>query len=131
MSRSSYLQDLLHKLKYIISCSCLFALEEEFNNCGLSLQTTTKGRTILCRIKDGRPQCKEFVKDYIYVGVADEDREFSQRILERMVEFVISAASDPDKITKDMPKWQDNTSLYGKIIMVNEDIEAASMLVDD
>jgi len=131
MSQSSNLQDLLYKLKYIISCSCLFAIEEEFNSCGLSLQTTTKGRTILCKLKDGRALCKEFVRDYIYVGVSDEDREFSQKTLDCLIEFVIAAAGDSDKIREDMPKWQDDTNLYGKIIMVNEDIEAASMLVDD
>jgi hypothetical protein len=131
MSNSSHLQDLLHKLKYIISCSCLFSLEKEFNDCGLSLQTTTKGRTILCKIKNGKTICKEFVRDYIFVGIADEDKELSARVLGCITEFVIAAASDPDKVKKDIPKWQDGTSLYGKIIVVNEDVEAASMLVDD
>ena len=126
MPKSEDLQDLLYKLKHSITCSCLHVLEEEFNKCGLSLQTTTKNRMVLCKIKKNKPHCKEFMKDYIFIGTAEEDRELSKRAIECIMEFVERAASDPSEVKHETPKWQDGISLYGKVILVNEDVEAVA-----
>jgi len=120
------LQDLLYKLKHCITCSCLHVLEEEFNKCGLSLQTTTKSRMVLCKIKNGKPHCKEFMKDYIFIGTAEEDRELSKRAVECIMEFVENASSGFAEVKHETPKWQDGISLYGKVIVVNEDVEAVA-----
>ncbi|MBD3408531.1 MAG: hypothetical protein GF411_20575 [Candidatus Lokiarchaeota archaeon] len=124
---NSDLQELMYKIKNSVTCSCLFALENNFNKVGLTLQTTTKNRMILCKIKNSRPYCKEFMDDYIFVGSADEDRELSKRAVECIIEFVMNAASDkPAKIKDEQRNWQDGISLYGKVILVNEDVEAVA-----
>lgn len=120
------LRGLLRKIKNSITCSCLYALEKDFNNVGLTLQTTTKNRMVLCKIKNNKPYCKEFLDDYIFIGTAEEDRELSKRAVECIMEFVQGAASEPAELKQEMPKWQDNISLYGKIIVVNEDVNAVS-----
>lgn len=123
---NSSLQELIYKLKYSVTCSCLYALEENFNDIGLTLQTTTKNRMILCKIKDGKPYCKKFMDDYIFIGVAEEDKELSKRAIECVSEFVLNAASKPAKIKQEQRPWQDGISMYGKIIVVNEDVEAVA-----
>ena len=125
-TNSGYLQELLYKLKRSVTCSCLYALEEDFNQCGLSLQTTLKNRMILCKIKDNQPYHEEFMKDYIYVGKAEEDRELSKRAIECVMEFVEEAASGSTEIKHEAPSYQNNVSMYGKVIVMNEDVEAVA-----
>jgi hypothetical protein len=65
------------------------------------------------------------------LGVAEEDKELSKRAIECITEFVMGAASKPAKLKKEQRSWQDGISLYGKIMIVNEDVESvASILVD-
>jgi len=126
------LKSLLCKLEHSITCSCLHALEEDFNENGLSLQVTTKNRMILCKIKDNRPFCQEFMEDYIFVGISHEDRELSRRAIDCIMEFVEKAASESSEIKDNIPSWQNDTMLYGKVIVVNEDVEsvACDVLMD-
>lgn len=130
---NSDLQELLYKVKNSVTCSCLYALEDNFNKVSLTLQTTTKNRMVLCKIKNNKPYCKEFMDDYIFIGVAEEDRELSKRAIECISEFIMNAASEkPAKIKKEQRKWQDGISMYGKIIVVNEDVKsiAGDLLMD-
>jgi hypothetical protein len=129
---NSDLEELVYKLKNSVTCSCLYALEENFNRVGLTLQTTTKNRMVLCKIQNSKPYCKKFMDDYTFLGVAEEDKELSKRAIECIIEFVMGAASKPAKLKKEQRKWQDDISIYGKIIVVNEDIEAVAnaLLVD-
>jgi len=124
---NSSLQELIYKVKNSVTCSCLYALEDNFNSVGLTLQTTTKNRMVLCKIKNNRPYCKEFMDDYIFIGTADEDKELSKRAIECVIEFIMNAASDkPAKLKDKQRNWQDGISMYGKIIVVNEDVEAVA-----
>lgn len=130
---NSELQELIYKVKHSVTCSCLFALEDNFNTVGLTLQTTTKNRMILCKIKNNKPYCKKFMDDYVFIGVADEDKELSKRAIECVMEFVMNAASSkPAKLKQEQRSWQDGINMYGKIIVANEDVEAvaSSLLLD-
>lgn len=128
---NSDLQELLYKIKHSVTCSCLYALEENLNGVGLTLQTTTKNRMIICKIKNNKPYCKKFMDDYIFIGVADEDRELSKRAIECIIEFVMNAASEPAELKDEQRSWQDGISMYGKIIVVNEDVESVANLLMD
>lgn len=129
---NSDLQELIYKIRHSVTCTCLYALEENFNKVGLTLQTTTKQRMVLCKIKNNKPFCKKIMDDYIFIGVADEDRELSSRAIDCIVEFVMNAAGKPAKLKNKQRKWQDGISMYGKIIVVNEDVDAVAhdLLVD-
>jgi len=130
MADDKILEDVLRKINSSISCSCLYALEEDFNKVGLTLQTTSRNRTVLCKIKDGKPLCKNYPDDYIFIGYIDEDKELSRRVLDCIVEFVSNASSEPAKVKDEPRSWQNTNCLYGKVVLVNEDVNSVANLVD-
>lgn len=131
MANDKTLQEVLKKVKSSITCSCLYALEKEFNEIGLTLQTTSKNRMVLCKIRNGRPFCESFQDDYIFIGYADEDKELSRRAIDCIAEFVSGAASEPAELKSEPRSWQNTNRFYGKIILVNEEVNAvANLLVD-
>ena len=120
------------KIRMSLSCSNLLAMEEDFNKIGLTIQTTTKNRIILCKIKDEQPYCREICEDYIFIGSYDGgDQILSDRVIDTLVEFVDNAHSKPAKVVDKMRSWQRNVSMYGKVILVNEDVHALSQEIID
>jgi hypothetical protein len=64
---------LANKLRYCNDPSSLFALEEDFNAIGLTIQKSHSGKVFICRIEDGQPTCQKLFEDHIPIcGISDK-----------------------------------------------------------
>jgi hypothetical protein len=106
----------------------LSALEPLFNEAGLTLQTTQKNRIVLCKLVEGTPSCNAIMEDYIFLGATDSmNDEISERMIKCITRFISEAASDddPQEVNSDnMRSWQDGKRTYGKIFVMNEDVNS-------
>ena len=121
----AHLETLLYKLRNCLNWDALFALEEDFNQIGLTLQPTTKERVVLCKIKDGQPSAERICEDYMFLANATErNTTLSERHIEVISDFCINASSAPATLEGNpRRKWMHGVQTYGKIIVVNEDIQ--------
>ena len=115
---------ILYKIKANPTYSTLHCLEELLNKVGLTLQTTTKNRMILCKIVDSKPCCDNVVDDFVFVGSDNKEGEISERMLDCIENFIVNAATGPATILGTQRKWQHGARTYGKIIVVNEDVNS-------
>lgn len=121
---------LLFKIKNCPNFSTLYAMEDRFNEVGLTLQLTTKDRIVLCKIVNNKPCYNEPIEDYIFLGrISDKEQELSDRMISCITNFVINAAGEPSEIVDEQRVWQDGVRLYGQILVVNEDIKAIAQEV--
>lgn len=81
------LNALLAKIGQCTSSEELCSLEESFNHNGLTLQETTNGRKILCKLREGQAITEDVINDFIFIN----DR-FSQGAVDKIYDFVTANA---------------------------------------
>jgi len=128
------LNKLIYKIGQCIDYQSLFALEEEFNRIGLTLQTTSRNRMVLCKLIKGRPITERVIEDYIFVGGLDElSKELTDRATEKICDFVRTNAGTAGKVENIAKVWRNGLRMYESAIsIVNEDVEriAGELIVE-
>jgi hypothetical protein len=121
-SNTKELERLIYKIGQCIDYQSLYALEESFNRCGLTIQTTSRNRMILCKLRDGRPVSESVVDDYIFIGgIEDMSREISNRASEKISDFVRTNAGAAGKVQNMARVWRNGLRMYDSVSIVNED----------
>ena len=119
---NNLIEKLIYKIGQCIDYQSLYALEESFNKCGLTIQTTSRNRMILCKLRDGRPVSESVVDDYIFIGgIDDMGRELSERATEKISDFVRTNSGKPDKVQNMARVWRNGLRMYDAVSIVNED----------
>lgn len=129
----NHLEKLLYKVDQCIDFQSVYALEEDFNKCGLTVQTTSNNKIIIARLENGVPKTDDIITDYIFIGSLNESaREISDRSVDRICNFIRKNAGKPDSV-KNMPRvWRDGLRMYeSSIAIFNEEInEIAQVIID-
>lgn len=127
---SKVLSKVLYKVSQCIDYQNLYALEEDFNKIGMTVQTTSKQRMILCKLQGGRPISEHVIDDYIFIGsIDDSTKELSENTTQKISDFIRNKASHPDTVKNYARVWRNGLRMYeNNISIVNEDI---SKLADD
>ena len=122
---SEHLNRLIAKIQNCPNYRNLVALEEDFNNIGLSIQYTPKDWFVLCKIVDNRPVALNVFEDYIFLNTVDRlTEELTQRMSKCIIDFAQNKSSGPTKILDTARQWRNGVRTYGEAIIVfNEDIE--------
>jgi hypothetical protein len=131
--RRAKLRDrLLLKLRSVVYFDTLYAMEREFNSVGLSIQCTTCNRQVLCRVCRGKPIIGNMLDDYIFIGSLDnKNAEVPEKLLSVVTDFMMNNAGSPCVLMNAPRKWQRNTSTYGQILIVHEDVQRISLGIID
>lgn len=119
--------DITNKIRQCIDFQSIYALEEEFNKVGLTVQTTPSNRVVLCKIVEGKPFAKQVIDDYIFIGSLDHSlMELSDRTASKIVDFINNSRGTPAKII-DVPRsWRNGLKMYEQnIAIMNEDVNVA------
>ncbi|MDP1710858.1 MAG: hypothetical protein Q8K86_00170 [Candidatus Nanopelagicaceae bacterium] len=116
---------LIYKIEQCTDYQCLYALEEEFNKAGLTVQATPKNRMILCKLRNGRPLAESVVDDYIFIGGLDGmSNEPSDRTVSKISDFVRTNAGSAGKVQNCARVWRNGLRMYEATISVmNEDVQ--------
>lgn len=87
----------------------IYNLEESFNKVGLTVQTTTNGRMILCRCADNKIVTENVIDDYIFIGPA---KWLHEGVVNKIKSFVLASegaactpAHDPVMIMNEDKKF--------------------------
>ena len=122
---SNEIDKLIYRIGQCTDYQCLYALEEAFNKCGLTIQTTSRNRMILCKLRNGKPVSEHVIDDYIFVGsLEDHARELTDRISEKICDFVRTNAGEPSKVENTARVWRNGLRMYESTVRImNEDIE--------
>jgi hypothetical protein len=125
---------LLYKIKNLVYFDTLFALEEDFNKTGLSVQLSGGNRVILCKIVEGKAKASVAMEDYIFLGpfaYAEAKQEISGRLISSISDFVMNHAGSPGKI-ENLPRlWQQGVKTYGQVVrIIDEDIQAIAQSIN-
>jgi len=117
--------DIFYKIRQCIDYQSLYALEDEFNKIGLTIQTTQKNRMILCKLVAGKPIANNVIEDFIFVGSYQQaETELSDRAVEKIIDFVGNNQGAPSKVENLARAWRNGLRMYGKTLFIaNEDIE--------
>lgn len=124
MGTKDHIGNLVYKVEQCIDYQNLWALEKDFNKCGLTIQTTSNNRMILAKLRNSKPVTNEVISDYIFVGTLSKPTtDITERAITKICDFVRNASDKPGKV-KDMPRvWRDGLRMYGYSVFVkNEDI---------
>ena len=118
------LESLVNKIQSSTDYHCIYALEEEFNKCGLTIQPTSRNRMALCRMVDGRPISEKVVEDYIFIGSVDDlSKDLTDRIVDKVCQFVRTNAGAPGEIQNVARQWRNGIRMYEDTLMIaNEDV---------
>jgi len=124
------LANIVNKVYQCTDYQTLYAMESDFNQVGLTIQTTSNNRMILCKIADSKPKASEAMTDYIYVGGLDMSMqsigfEFALKI----IVFIVNAKGAKGELKNLARKWQDGLRMYGQAVTVEEKIKGA--IVED
>lgn len=126
----------LHKLLYMIEACIdyqnLYALEDSFNKCGLTVQTTPNGKMILCKLRESKPVTNKVIDDYIFVGSnATAINELSDRAVNKICDFVRTNSGGSDTVKNVARVWRNGLRMYESTIpIMNEDVaEITSNLI--
>lgn len=131
-SNSKRLDKLLYKIEQCVNHQSIFAMESDFNNCGLSIQTTANNRMILCRLQDGRPVIESVVDDYIFIGSLKEgSTELTDRAVSKISDFVRTHSKGPDTVKNTARVWRNGVRMYESIILVNEDVDRIADVINE
>jgi len=124
MDKISIIRKIIRNIKSNPTFSTIFAMQELFNNIGLTVFETPKSRAIISKVKNGKPYLNEVVDDYIFLGKID-DEIIDKTIVPCIKEFVLAAAGDPIE-PEQMKDWQKSQNgIYGRVIsIIHEDINA-------
>jgi hypothetical protein len=122
---------LLYKIGQSIDYQSIYALEESFNKVGLTIQTTSHNRMILCKLINGGPITENVVDDYIFIGNLDErSKEVTDRTAEKICDFVRTNAGLPGKIENIARVWRNGLRMYEAVIpIVNEDVKKIAQTI--
>lgn len=125
---------LTYKIRQCIDYQSLYALEEEFNDAGLTIQTTSQNRVILCKLVNGKPKADKVIDDYIFVGSLDTStNEISDRAAQKIVDFVNNAKGKKDKVKNIARVWRDGLRMYeSSIAIMHEDVQliVGNLIID-
>lgn len=125
---------LISKIRQCIDWQSIYALEEEFNSCALTIQTTPNNRVILCRIEKNKPVAKSIIDDYIFLAsMSNSFDELSERAEQKLIDFVQNRCGKPTSIKNIAKVWRNGLRMYeAPISIVNEDMEfvAASVILE-
>jgi hypothetical protein len=115
---------LIYKIGQCIDYQSLYALEESFNKCGMTIQTTSRNRMILCKLRDGKPVTESIVDDYIFIGNLDDlSHEISDRASIKISDFVRTNVGKSSKVENIARVWRNGLRMYESTIKImNEDI---------
>ena len=127
------LERLLYKLNECINWDTVFAMEKDFNKIGLTLQPTTKDRVVLCRLVEGQPSAQEIGEDYMFLASqAERGISLTERHVRIISDFCINCASKPSLVEgPPRRKWMQGLATYGKIVVVNEDVQHIASLIEE
>jgi hypothetical protein len=111
----------LKKIGMCLDYQALYSMEPDFNEIGLTVQTTPQNRMILCKIHDNKPLAESIIDDYIFIGSLDTaTNEISERATEKIKEFVKEAAGEKSEIKNIARPWRDGLRMYGKAVRLEE-----------
>jgi hypothetical protein len=118
------LDKLVHKINQCIDYQSLYALEEEFNKSGFSVQTTASNKMILCKLVGGKILAENVVDDYIFIGSNNTStNELSDRATMKICDFVRNNAGSPSTVMNIARVWRNGIRVYeSSVKIVNEDI---------
>ena len=121
----SSLGSLLYKIGQCIDYQNLYALEESFNKVGLTVQTTSHNRMLLCKLVNGGPITENVVDDYIFIGSLDNvTKEITKEAAEKIMDFVRTNAGQAGKVENVARAWRNGLRMYPAIIPIaNEEIQ--------
>jgi hypothetical protein len=116
---------LLYKIGQCINYQNLYGLEEQFNKVGLTIQTTSHNRMLLCKLINGAPIIENVVDDYIFIGSLDDmNRDLTEKTAEKIMDFVRTNAGPAGKIENMARVWRNGLRMYQTVIpIVNEDVK--------
>jgi len=118
------LASLIYKINQCIDYQTVYCLEDDFNKVGLTIQTTSKNRVILCKIKSGKPISGRPIDDYIFIkGLDNATEEVSPSAAEKIIAFVQNAKGQPGTIKNVARKWQDGLRMYEQTIAIMHESE--------
>lgn len=117
--------DIIQKILGCIDYQSIYALEDDFNKVGLTVQTTSSNRVILCKLIDGKIKADKVIEDYIFIGSLDKScEEISNRAAEKIVMFVSANKGSPSKLMDTPRAWRDGLRMYELTIPIaNEDVQ--------
>lgn len=130
--RAKAVDKLVYKLGGCIDYQSVYALEEDFNKAGLTIQTTANNRIILCKLNNGKPIANSIVEDYIFVGSLDTSiNELSDRAVMKISDFVRTNASFADTVRNIPRVWRNGLKMYeSSISIMNEDVNSIANSID-
>jgi len=117
--------DIANKIRQCIDFQSIYALENEFNKVGLTVQTTNNSRVILCKIIEGKPYAKQVIDDYIFIGSLDNSlAELTDRTASKIVDF-INNNRGASTVIQDIPRtWRNGLKMYEQnIAIMNESLD--------
>lgn len=120
-----YVEELIKKIEMCIDYQSLFALEESFNKCGLTVQTTARNRTILCKLREGKPVTEKIIEDYIFLGSLNTlSEEISEISGKKICLFIRENAGPAGKVENMARSWQNGLRVYeSKLLVVDEGMQ--------
>ena len=122
-SSSTILEHVLYKVSQCIDYQNLYALEEDLNKIGLTIQTTARNRMILCKLRNGRRISESIIDDYIFIGsLGDLTREISEATNQKISDFIRNKAGAPSKLKNMARVWRNGLRMYESVLIVNEDV---------
>ena len=130
----STVDKLIYKIEQCIDYQNLYALEPDFNKCGLTVQTTANNRVILAKLRSGKAVTKNVISDYIFIGsLANSTQELSERATIKICDFVRTNSGKSGKIKNTARVWRNGLRMYeSSIVIVNEDVqEVADRLIQE
>jgi len=111
----------LRKVEMCLDYQALYSMEPDFNEIGLTVQTTPNRRMILCKIQDNKPLAESIIDDYIYIGSLETaTNEISERASTKICSFIKAAAGDKGEIKNIARDWQDGLRMYGQAFSIKE-----------
>lgn len=122
------IEKLTRKIDQCMDYQNVYALESDFNQLGLTIQTTSNNRIILCKLRNGKAITENVVDDYIFVGSLDlATKELSERALLKIKDFVRANAGPPSQIENISRVWRNGLRMYESTIPIVNEHKALSL----
>lgn len=113
--RDEALESLVAKLHSTTCHEDVHNLREDLGKLGFTIQMTTGGRAVLCRVNEGKMVTDKVLEDFVFVGdPANIYEHFTDGTVDKIVDFVKQHASVPCQCESKEP-----------IMIVNEDKQLA------
>ncbi len=121
------------KIRQCLDYQSLNAMEKDFNGIGLTMQTTSNNRIILCRIQNNKPVAKKIIDDYIFVGdINTLTNEISDSACQKIIDWVLNHAGKKSEVKNIARAWRNGLRMYeSSIVIMNEDIHYIGSLVSE